>query len=85
MQNKWKLLLNVLALHSQFLCYDTEGQAIGIQIPDSFIDARSLKLKLDAMTFMRTAQHRPKVELYQTHGMQVRVTYLEGYVTLEIT
>ena len=84
MQTKWNLLLRVLVLHSQFLCYDNKGRIVGAQIPDSFIDARSLKLKLGALSFMRVVQHRPKVELYQTQGMKVRVTYLEGYVTLEL-
>lgn len=76
--------MRVLVLHTQFLCYDSEGLIIGAQIPDSFVDARSLKLKLGALSFMRVVQHKPKVELYQTQGMQVRVTYLEGYVTLEL-
>ena len=76
--------MRVLVLHNQFLCYDSDDRIVGAQIPDSFVDARSLKLKLGALSFMRVVQHKPKVELYQTQGMQVRVTYLEGYVTLEL-
>ena len=84
MDNKWKQLLTTLALHRQFICVDTEGVEVGIQVPDAFVDRRSMALKISALTLIETVQTSPLVELYETHGLIVRVSYLEGYVTFEI-